>query len=183
MPVGLPKIGGAFSSGGPQKGAYHVKVSDAQVCEAKEVKEEEGRTQKRLGYALQFDVYDDPNHPAKNGKKLTKEQFWLPDAEDDDDKRKTMNGMLKRGPFDGLGVRWPEKEEEFDPRDFIGKTGYVLVDEQEDKRDNSMRTRVVAIRQDPSKLPKLKEAKAAAGGKSDEKKGGAAAAGGGRKRR
>ena len=142
-------IGGAVSTG-PEPGDYSVLITDAAVGAS---------STGRPNLQLEFTVKDDPNHVAKNGKKLTKMFQSLPQGSDDEEKVKTMQGMLKRLVYDGLGVKWPTEPKPLDPRQFAGKKCWVrLAKKKQEGRDE--RTEVVAIALTQDKLPLLKGAPA-----------------------
>lgn len=144
--AGLPTMGGEFTNPGVAKGVYRVKVEDASLGEAKS-----GRHQ----FIAQLVVSNDPNHAAKEGKKLTKLYQSLPTGEDDADKKLMMKGIIKRMLFDGFGIPWPKEDKPFDPRKWVGKEAWVLVGDQK-RADGSMGTGVVAIATEADKLPALK---------------------------
>lgn len=171
MPEGMPSLtlGGAYSGGGPPIGVYHTKVVDAQPTIS---------DTKRMGVKVKFEVFEDPQHPAKNGKPLSTETWWLPKPppegqeagpdDDDEDKVKLMRGMFKRALFDGFKIDWPkDPNAPLEPRKWVNRKCYVLVDETQDKRDGSVRNRIVAITQDPKDLPKPKKQRAAGGGSGE----------------
>ena len=148
-------IGGAVSTG-PASGDYHVIIEDAQL----------GTSSKGRG-SLNFDlvVRDDPNHQAKEGKKLTKMFNSLADSKtDDEDKMKMMNGILKRQVFDGFGVKWPTEPKALDPRIFVGKTAWIRLAPKKNPNTGEERTQVVAVAQTPDKLPVNKTTAEPAGG-------------------
>jgi hypothetical protein len=110
-------VGGAVSNG-PAHGVYRVKVTDASVIESKNG---------RPGLKLELTVDGDTVHKAKNGKKLISAKFYGAAQTDEEEKGKQMNGMLKRGPFKGFGVKWPEAGKELEPRVFVSKTAFVAL--------------------------------------------------------
>lgn len=137
-------VGGEVSSG-PAKGDYRVEVTDAKLGESKD------KTRKML--LLTLTVKDDPNHSAKNGKKLTTWRQPLPaPGKDDADKLKTMQGILKRSVYEGLGVKWPETAKALDPRIFMNKVAFVRIDDRTGS-DGKTRTDVVACAVSADKLP------------------------------
>lgn len=140
-------IGGAVSTG-PEPGDYAVIISDAAIGKS-------GTGRPNL--QLEFTGKDDPNHPAKDGKKVTKMFQSLADVSDDADKVKTMNGMLKRLVFDGLGVKWPAEPKPLDPRVFAGKKCWIRL-EKKKQEGRDERTEVVAIALTQDKLPVKKGA-------------------------
>ncbi len=144
--AGLPTMGGDFSSATTAKGVYRVKVEDASIAEAST-----GRPQ----ITMQLVVSKDPNHAAKEGKKLTKIFQSLPTGEDDADKRLMMKGMIKRMLFDGFAIPWPKEEKPLDPRKWVGKEAWVLIGDRKGK-NGEMQTGVVAVAQEADKLPAVK---------------------------
>ena len=138
---GAPQIliGGAVSTG-PAKGDYHIIVSDASLGTS---------STSRPNLQLELTVKDDPNHTAKEGKKLTRMFQSLPQDGDDEEKVKTMQGMLKRLVYDGFGVKWPAEPKPIDPRIFLGKTAFVRLDQ----KPGDDRTNVVAVAHALDKLP------------------------------
>jgi hypothetical protein len=138
-----PMMGGTYGAGGPAKGQYHCIVNDAQITEAKTG---------RLQLVTEFFVRDDPNHPAKQNKKLTKWWQCFPMPDDDAEKAKNMRGMWKRLVYDGFGMKWPDSEKPFDPRVLIGKTAWVLMGDTKGA-DGQPRVGVVAVAQTQEGLP------------------------------
>jgi len=137
-------VGGAVSTG-PAPGDYHVIIEDAAV----------GTSTSGRG-SLNFDlvVKDDPNHAAKEGKKLTKMFNSLADpAQDDEEKQKVMNGILKRQVYDGFGIKWPTEKKALDHRQFIGKTAWIRLAPRLNPKNGETRTQVVAVAQTADKLP------------------------------
>ena len=139
-------VGGAVSNGA-EPGDYHVIISDAALGTSKTG---------RPNLQLELTVKDDPNHVAKEGKKLTKMFQSLAQASDDEDKVKTMNGMLKRMVFDGLGVKWPTEPKPLDPRVFAGKKAWVRLDRKKNEQTGEDRSEVIAIALTADKLPAKK---------------------------
>lgn len=137
--------GGPVSTG-PAPGDYHVVIQDAQNGVS-------GSGRPSLNFDLV--VKDDPNHPAKNGKKLTKMFNSLGSAEhgDDEDKLKMMAGILKRQVYDGFSVPWPKERKPIDPRIFIGKEAWVRLATQKNPKTGEDRSQVVAVAQTLDKLP------------------------------
>lgn len=130
-------LGGAVSAFGPELGDYHIVVNEIAVSESK--------NSKRPSLELELFVKDDPNHAAREGKKLMRVFIALPfPGTDDDEKLKVMKGMVKRRWFDGLGIKWPEEGTAFDARKFQGKAGWVRVANGKDK-DGQPRPEVVAV--------------------------------------
>lgn len=125
------KVGGATSSG-PAPGIYRVKVVDASTGAS---------SQKGTPFlALEFHVHKDPEHAAKEGKKLITQRFYFPGDDADAEKVKSMRGMLKRNLYGGFGLPWPKEEKALDTRVFVGKEVFVSlgfpskVEEGEDAR-------------------------------------------------
>lgn len=140
--------GGTYSSG-PSDGQYHVKVTDAQLGASSK-----GTPQ----MVLEFTVANDPNHPAKEGKKLTKKFITLgpadPTAADAAEKMEKIKGMMKRFLFDGFGMKWPESDKPQDPRDWVGKSVWVQVAKVAGR--DGPRADIVAIAQTQEGLPVVK---------------------------
>ncbi len=137
-------VGGAVSTG-PASGDYHVIIEDASL----------GSSSSGRG-SLNFDlvVKDDPNHPAKEGKKLTKMFNSLADPKtDDEEKIKVMNGILKRQVYDGFGIKWPTDKKALDARQFIGKTAWIRLAPRTNPKTGEARTQVTAVAQTADKLP------------------------------
>lgn len=114
------KVGGATSSG-PAPGIYHVKVTDVQT----------GTSSKKGTpfVGLELTVHKDPDHAAKEGKKLTVARFYFPHPDETDaDKVKQVKGMLKRNLYLGFGIQWPKEEKALDVRQFSGKEAWVQMD-------------------------------------------------------
>lgn len=113
------KVGGATSSG-PAPGIYHVKVTDVTVGAS---------SQKGTPYVgLELTVFKDPDHAAKEGKKLTVARFYFPHPDETDaDKVKQTKGMLKRNLYGGFDIPWPKEEKAVDTRLFSGKEAWVLM--------------------------------------------------------
>lgn len=141
-------IGGAVSTG-PEAGDYHILVTDAALGKSKS---------ERPNLQLELTVKDDPNHAAKEGKKLTKMFQSLPQDSDDEDKRKVMQGMLKRLVYDGFGVKWPTEPKALDPRIFVGKKAWIRLAKKKNEQTGEDRSEVVAVALTQDKLPASKGA-------------------------
>lgn len=139
-------VGGKYSTG-PSDGQYHIKVTDAQISQSSK-----GTPQ----MVLELTITNDPEHAAKEGKKLTKMFQTLspadPTAADAGEKQEQINGMLKRLLFDGFGLKWPDKSEALDPRDWQGKTAWVMM-QKKTRQNGESRAEVVAIAQNKDGLP------------------------------
>ena len=138
--------GGSYSSG-PAEGVYHVVVQEAARGESK--------SSSRPQLIIDLFGKDDQDHPAKQGKRVTKMYQSLSMKSDTKEKADTMRGMFKRLVFDGFGLKWPADDKPFDVRSLQGKEAWILIAPRKDDRDGSMRNQVVAIAQDKAKLPKL----------------------------
>ena len=166
--TGLPKLGGTFSNGGAAEGNYRTEVADAQISEAST-----GRPQ----VVLDLTVRNDPNHPSKEGKRLTKMYQSLPQEGDDPENAKVTKGIIKRLIFDGFGLEWAKDEKPFDPRVLVGKMAWVQIAKKKDNKGIE-RSNVVAISQTAEGLPIPRvspEAIAAKGGAKSGAKNGASA--------
>lgn len=137
-------VGGEVYNG-PELGDYHIVVSDASMGETNK------KDRKQL--ILEFTVKDDTNHTSMEGKKLTKMWQSFPNAADDDRKRKTMLGILKRQVYEGFGLPWPKEPKALDPRIFVGKTAWVRFGERKDK-EGKLRQSITHIVQKLEQLPK-----------------------------
>lgn len=137
-------VGGEVYNG-PELGDYHVIVSDAQMGET--------NNKERKQLILEFTVKDDPNHTSMEGKKLTKMWQSFPNEKDDDRKKKTMLGILKRQVYEGFGLPWPKEPKALDPRIFAGKTAWVRFGERTDK-EGKKRQNITHIVQKLEQLPK-----------------------------
>lgn len=138
-------LAGGETISGPDLDDYHVIVSDAQRGTSKDGK--------KAQLVLEFTVKDDKNHPAMEGKKLSKSwATWPAKDESDMDKKKTL-GRLRRMYYEGLGVPWPKEAKAVDPRIFVTKTAYVRIGTTENKKTGEKFTGVTHIVQDPKKLP------------------------------
>lgn len=142
-------VGGATASG-PAAGIYRIKVTDATTGES---------SQKKTPYmALELTVHKDPNNVAREGKKLVTQKYWFAKDDADEDKKKTMKGMLKRGPYAGFNIPWPKENKPFDPRVFLGKEAFVLLGPQKQQNpDDDVYMEVKAISIDRAKLEKRLE--------------------------
>lgn len=145
-------MGGSYTSG-TAEGDYHVIVSDAQLGLAKT-----GRPQ----LIAQLTVKNDPAHPAREGKPLTRMFQSLPQPGDPEDKRDSMKGMVKRLWYDGFGVPWPKEDKKLDARLFINKEAYVRLAKKEGKAFPD----VVAVATTLDGLPPKHGAPTAPNGKS-----------------
>lgn len=132
--------GGTYTAGGP-KGAFHIRVADASIGLAST-----GRPQ----FILDLEVHNDPDHPGKEGKKLKKMYQSGVVEEDGQEKGDTMRGMLKRLCYDGFGIPWTTDGKPIDPRKWIGKEAWVMLDTDKNNPDF---TRVVAVAQTKEGLP------------------------------
>lgn len=138
-------VGGEVYNG-PELGDYHVVVSDASMGETND--------KKRKQLILEFTVKGDSGHQSMEDKKLTKMWQSFPNAEDDERKKKTMLGILKRQVYEGFGLPWPKEPKALDPRIFVGKTAWVRFGEKFDKKNNKMRQNITHIVQKLEQLPK-----------------------------
>lgn len=143
-----PMQGGEYSTYSLDKGNYRCKVTDASYGEAKT-----GRQQ----LILDLTVEGDPNHPAKEGKRLTRHyQSVVMPASDDADKIKTLKGFWKRMISDGFALKWdPLNAKPFDPRTLIGKIVFVQIGNTK-RADGSPAQGVVALAPTADKLPAVK---------------------------
>lgn len=137
-------VGGEVYNG-PELGDYHVIVSDSAMGETNK------KDRKQL--ILELTVKDDPNHTAMEGKKLTKMWQSFPNAADDDRKRKTMLGIIKRQVYEGFGIPWPKDSKPLDPRIFTGKSAWVRFGERKDK-EGKIRQNITHVVQKQDQLPK-----------------------------
>lgn len=142
-------VGGKVGAQGPKKGIYHVKVADAGLKLSKQPGE-------RPGFELVFNGFKDSEHPDKEGKKLLSQTFWGVSENDDAEKKGLMLRMLRDRLFKPFNVEWPKEGKNVEPRIFVGKDIYVLIDANKDGDRNE----IVAMSKDPAKLPKLKAEKA-----------------------
>ena len=142
-------LGGSYSTG-PAEGVYHTVVHEATQGESK--------SSSRPQLVITFFGKDDPDHPAKQGKKVTTMYQSLPMDGDDKEKADIMRGMVKRLVFDGLGLKWSPEPKAFDVRSIVSKECWILIGPRKDDRDGSIKNQVVAIAQSKDKLPKLKGA-------------------------
>ena len=144
-------VGGAVASG-PAAGIYHIKVADAATGES-------NNDNKTPYLELQFEVHEDPDNAAKEGKKLVKQRYYLGGEKHDEEKKKVMLGMMKRGPYAGFNIPWPKEAKKLDARIFVGKTAWVLLGakkKQNETDDDYMEVKRIA--QDKAKLESTKEA-------------------------
>lgn len=147
-------VGGATNSGGPAPGIYKVIVADASVGMTKG--DEAAGKAPRHFIELEFHGKGDKDHPAKDGKKVTKQRFYGTASSDDAEKKKDMLGMLRRRVYDGLGVKWPTGEAKaVDTRIFTKKECFIVIAPgKENPETNETRNEVQAIALDKKKLPK-----------------------------
>ncbi|TAL42365.1 MAG: hypothetical protein EPN91_08275 [Salinibacterium sp.] len=139
-----------FSAGGdtisgPEADDYHCIVSDASRGMSAD------GTKAQL--ILEFTVKDDKNHPAMEGKKLSKAWFTWPAAADSETDKKKALGRLKRMLYEGLGVPWPKEAKPVDPRSFSTKEAFVRIGTTTNKKTGKSFTGVTHIVQDPKKFP------------------------------
>lgn len=138
-------VGGATSQG-PAAGIYRCKITDAGVTESSKTG--------RKALKLTFFVDGDKDHPSKNGKKLVSKSFWGASKEDDAEKVKMMNGMLKRQLYVPLEIPWPKEGKAADPRIFSNKICYVVISPEKNKESGDIENTVTAIALKREKLPK-----------------------------
>ena len=154
--TGAPEVmmvGGAVSTGGAKPGIYRCIVTDAATGMSKG-DEEKGRPPRPF-VELEFAGKGDPEHPTKEGKKVTKQKFYGASGSDDPDKKKMMNGMLKRSVYDGLGLKWPTEGKALDPRIFVKKECFIAIGlSKADAETGDQRPEVQAIAIERAKLPK-----------------------------
>ena len=129
---------------------YHVIVNESSL----------GTAQKtgRPFTALDLFGKDDPNNPAKNGKRITKQRVYGTMVGDDKEKADTMKGMAKRTFCDGYGMKWPAEEKALDPRQLVGKSAWILIGPKKNEETGEIRNEVLAVAQDQAKLPKVNTA-------------------------
>lgn len=153
---GLFIVGGEYSSGFHiDAGNYHVKVKDASNGETK------SGDRGRLNIELMY--FNDPNHAAKEGKTLIKTGQNYASPNDDADKKKMMNGFLKRLIFDGFGLEWPKAGKAFDPRLLVGREAWVQIRPQgADAGEFAGSPQLYAVAQNVEDLPKLPAIQASA---------------------
>jgi len=167
-------VGGAVNTGGPAPGIYRVIVADAGIG-ITDGNEAAGKAPRHY-VELEFHGKGDPDHPAKDGKKITKQRFYGASSADDREKQKNMLGMLKRRVYDGLGVKWPTGESKLDARIFSKKEAFIAIaPSKENPETGECRNEVQAIALKKEKLPKkylapdaFKSAPAVEGEESDE---------------
>lgn len=160
--LGFPSLGGAVADFSTAKGNYHVEVLDASYGESKT-----GRAQ----LILQLVYKNDPNHPASEGKKLTRIYQSMPAEGDDADKVKMMKGIIKRMIFDGFGLKWSTDEKPFDPRVLVGKQAWVQVGDTK-KADGTASTGITHVAQTLETLPIPRGVQAAAATAGAPRRGG-----------
>jgi len=157
-------VGGAVSTGGAKPGVYRVIVTEAAIGMSKG-NEALGKPPRPF-VELEFFGKGDAEHPTKEGKKVTKQKFYGACGSDDADKRKMMNGMLKRSVYDGLGLKWPTDNKPLDARIFVKKECFIAIGlSKADTETGDQRPEVQAIAVERAKLPKkfLEAAPAAEG--------------------
>jgi hypothetical protein len=147
-------VGGKTSSGGPAPGIYKVIVADASVGITGG--DPAAGKAPRHYIELEFHGKGDKEHPAKDGKKVTKQRFYGAAASDDAEKKEMMLGMLRAKVYKGLGVKWPTGEAKpVDTRIFTKKECYIAIAPGKENPDtNEVRNEVQAISIDRAKLPK-----------------------------
>lgn len=143
-------VGGAYNAGGTQEGVYRIKVTDAAIRPSSK------KQTPQLSLTLHGNK--DPDHPTKEGKLVAFMNQTLPNAKQDEEKRKDTQGFLKRLCYDGFGVEWPKAGKKFDPRIFADKEAWVLI--KKDTKDEQGRTKVVAVAVEREKLPVQRGAEA-----------------------
>lgn len=150
--IGTPaamKIGGKMSSG-PPKGIYAVEVKDA-TCDVS----------KKKGtpfVELELFVKNDEHNPDRNGKRLLKQRFYGPNPETPASDQEAARGRLNRNLLKPLGMKWPTEEKPLEPRQFIGKSFFVLLDHEGKPQDpNDPRIEVKRIASKREDLEKALE--------------------------
>lgn len=148
MPIGAPEtlmVGGTTSSG-PTPGIYRVKVAEVNT----------GTSKKKGTPFIELDLHGckDPDHPAKEGKRIIKHQIYLPHpdlmkqaAEGDTEaieKVQQLNGMTKRA-FKGYGVAFPKESKKFEPRQFMNKEVFIELAKGKANDDGDSRTEVSRV--------------------------------------
>ncbi len=153
--------GGATSNGGAATGVYGAVVTEAALGMSKGLVEKNDKGEEvivkhpRPYIELEFAGKNDPDHPAKNGKKITKQKFYGPTASDDADKKKLMAGMLKRSLGDGFGIKWATDGKPLDPRIFIKKECFLAIGPgKENEETKETRQEILAIAPTKKQLPK-----------------------------
>lgn len=149
--------GGATSAGGAATGVYRVVVTEAALGMSKGAQDADGNYTKapRPFVELEFFGKGDPDHPGKEGKKVTKSKFYGPSAADDAEKKKLMAGMLKRSLGDGFGIKWGTDGKPLDPRIFVKKEVFIAIGPGKANDDTGeSRQEVLAIAPSRDKLPK-----------------------------
>lgn len=157
MAIGAPEAmqfvyGGETSSGGPVTGVYRVVVAEASLGQSKG--DVDAGRPPRPFVELEFHGKGDKDHPAKEGKKVIKQRFYSPLPSDDKEKQKMMAGMLKRGLFDGLGVKWSTEQKSLDPRIFVKKECFIAIGPGKASDTGESRQEVQAIALKRESLPK-----------------------------
>jgi hypothetical protein len=137
-------MGGNFSIG-PKPGNYRVIVNDAQNGES-------GTGRPNL--KVEFVGRNDPNNPAKEGKKIIMMFQSYPLADQDPDKAESMKGFWKRLIYDGFGLSWGKQAAAtgtlFDVKLILGKEVWIQLGQ---KSDGKMEVRAIALKLEG--LPKL----------------------------
>ncbi len=175
---GAPKavLLGGKTSNGVAAGIYRVKITDASLDFTKggEVKGKDGKMVKkdpRPYVKLELTGCKDPDHPAKEGKKVLTAKVYLPSEFDDQEKTEMMAGMAKRSWWKPLELKWPTEAKPLDPRIFVGKELFAKVIQRvSDGADSEdAYPEVAAISKDRNKLLSKEEA-AVTGGKKAKAK-------------
>jgi len=165
MPIGAPEtlmVGGPTSSG-PTPGIYRAKVTEVNTGAS---------TQKGTPFIeLDLHGHKDEQHPAKEGKRITKHRIYLPHpdlikkANEGDteavEKVQQLNGMTKRT-FKGYGVPFPKETKKFDPRQFLNKEVFIELRKGKADDEGESRTEV-------SRVASEREALEPSGGVQSEK--------------
>jgi hypothetical protein len=136
-------VGGSTSSG--RKGVFRAVVVDASLGVAKR----SGRPY----IALEFHGKGDTENPSVNGKKLIVGKFYTAMEGDDEEKVKTMNGMLKSRLYRGFGLPWPKDGKQVDPRIFLKKEVYIAIGPGNPNEQGDSFPEVKAIAQKKEQLP------------------------------
>ena len=153
--TGAPEVmmvGGAVNSGGPPAGIYRIIVADASTGMSKG-DEAKGKAPRHY-IELEFHGKGDPDHPAKDGKKVTKQKFYGTASNDDAEKRKDMLGMLKNRLYVPFNVKWPAAGAAVDARIFVKKEAFIVIAPGKPNEEGETRNEVQAIAVKREKLPK-----------------------------
>lgn len=145
-------VGGAVNSGGPAAGIYRIVVADASTGMSKG-DEAKGKLPRHY-IELEFHGKGDPDHPAKDGKKVTKQKYYGTASNDDAEKRKDMLGMLKQRLYNPFNVKWPSAGAAVDARIFVKKEAFIVIAPGKANEEGETRNEVQAIAQKKEKLPK-----------------------------